>query len=125
VLYAAERSQRASKSLLGRAWSVLQDITVGYGYRPARAAAWLAALLAIGSIIYALAPPAPLNTSGAPHFNPAIYTLDLLLPVVDLGQKHTYNPAGAEQWLSYLLVAAGWVLATTIAASAARIISRR
>ena len=125
VLYAAERRQRAAKTLPGRMWSRLQDITVGYGYRPARAGVWLAALLAIGSITYALAPPAPLNTGGAPHFNPVIYTLDLLLPVVDLGQKHAFNPAGAEQWLSYLLIAAGWVLATTIATSAARIISRR
>jgi hypothetical protein len=125
VLYAAERHQRASKTLPGRLWSLLQDITVGYGYRPARAAAWLAGLLALGSITYALAPPAPLSTGGTPHFNPVIYTLDLLLPVVDLGQKHAFNPSGAEQWLSYLLVAAGWVLATTIAASAARIVSRR
>jgi adhesin HecA-like repeat protein len=125
VLYATERRQRASKTLPGRVWSLLQDVTVGYGYRPARAAAWLAVLLAAGSITYALAPPAPLNTGGAPHFNPLIYTLDLLLPVVNLGQKYAFNPAGAEQWLSYLLVAAGWVLATTIATSAARIISRR
>jgi hypothetical protein len=124
VLYAAECRHRASAPLLGRAWSFLQDITVGYGYRPSRAALWLAALLAVGSIIYALAPPPPLNATGAPHFNPVIYTLDLLMPVVNLGQKYAFNPSGAEQWLSYLLVAAGWVLATTIATSAARIISR-
>jgi hypothetical protein len=70
----------------------------------------------------------PLRLSSRPRHRistPVIYTLDLLLPVVDLGQKHAFNPGGAEQWLSYLLVAAGWVLATTIAASAARIISRR
>jgi hypothetical protein len=125
VLYTAERRHRASKTLPGRAWGLLQDITVGYGYRPSRAALWLAALLALGSIIYALAPPAPLNATGTPHFNPVIYTLDLLLPVVNLGQKYAFNPSGAEQWLSYLLVAGGWVLATTIATSAARIISRR
>ncbi len=105
VLYAAERRQRTTKTVPGRAWSRLQDITVGYGYRPARAALWLTALLALGSIIYAAVPPRPLNAS-APHFNPVIYTLDLLLPVVDLGQKHAYNPAGIQQWLSYLLTAA-------------------
>ena len=38
VLYAAERRQRAVMSVPGRAWSLLQDVTVGYGYRPARAA---------------------------------------------------------------------------------------
>jgi hypothetical protein len=53
-----------------------------------------------------------------------IYTLDLLLPVVDLGQKHAFDPGGAEQWFSYVLIAAGWLLATTIAAGVARVISR-
>jgi hypothetical protein len=52
------------------------------------------------------------------------YTLDLLLPVVDLGQKHAFNPAGIYQWLSYLLIAAGWILVTTIAASITRILRR-
>ena len=47
------------------------------------------------------------------------------MPVVNLGQKYAYNPAGFEQWLSYLLIAAGWILATTIAASITRIITRR
>ncbi len=125
VLYAAERRERKSKPWTGRIWSSLQDITVGYGYRPFRAASWLLTLLIIGSIAYGAAPPAPLNGSAAPHFNPVIYTLDLLLPVVDLGQKHAYNPAGIEQWLSYLLIAVGWILVSTIAAGVARIITRR
>jgi len=125
ILYAAERLQHTGKALPARTWSFLQDITVGYGYRPARAVLWLFALLIIGSVTYAAVPPASLNPSGAPHFNPVIYTVDLLLPVVDLGQKHAFNPASAEQWLSYMLVAAGWVLATTIATSVARILTRR
>lgn len=125
VLYAAERFQRTTKPFPARAWGILQDVTVGYGYRPVRAVLWLLALLIIGSAIYGAAPPAPLSPSGAPHFNPVIYTLDLLLPVVNLGQKYAFNPAGAEQWLSYVLIAAGWVLATTIVASVARILTRR
>ena len=72
-------------------------------------------------------PSRPASTAaagGTPHFNPVIYTLDLLLPVVDLGQKYAFNPAGAEQWFSYVLIAAGWLLATTIAAGVARVLSR-
>jgi hypothetical protein len=45
--------------------------------------------------------------------------------VVDLGQKHEFNPVGVEQRFSYLLIAAGWVLVTTVAAGAARVLSRR
>jgi hypothetical protein len=124
VLYARERQQRYGKGPLARAWSRLQDLTVGYGYQPWRAALWLALLLAIGSIVFHLSPPAPLQPNAAPHFNPVVYTLDLLLPVVNLGQKYAFNPAGAEQWFSYALIAAGWLLATTIAAGLARVLTR-
>jgi cytoskeletal protein CcmA (bactofilin family) len=124
VLYAKEQRQRATVTPLRRAWSYLQDMTVGYGYQPWRAAVWLVLLLAVGSVVYGIDRPHPIQ-AGAPSFNPVIYTLDLLLPIVDLGQKHTRNPTGAEQWLSYLLIAAGWLLVSTIAAGIARILSRR
>lgn len=124
VLYAKERRERADRSALGRTWGVLQDVTVAYGYRPWRAVIWMLVLLASGSITFALVPPPPLVAGQAPHFNPVIYTLDLLLPVVDLGQKHAFNPAGAPQWLSYVLIAAGWILATTVARAAARSLGR-
>jgi len=116
VLHAREQLQRQSRPPLARAWSLLQDVTVAYRYQPWRALIWLALLLAAGSIVFTAAPPPPLHLGAAPHFNAIIYTLDLLLPVVDLGQKHAFNPAGTEQWFSYLLTAAGWILATTIAA---------
>ena len=125
VLYARERLQRRTRRPVARTWSILQDVTVAYGYQPWRALLWLAILLTAGSILFAADPPPPLQASLAPHFNPIIYTLDLLLPVVDLGQKHAYNPADIEQWITYLLVASGWILATTIAAGAARVLSRR
>jgi hypothetical protein len=125
VLYARERSQRRALPLLARAWSRLQDLAVGYGYQPWRALVWLAVLLGAGSAVFALAPPPPLQAGVAPHFSAFVYTLDLLLPVVDLGQKHAFNPAGPEQWLSYVLIASGWILVTTIAAGAARVLSRR
>ena len=125
VLHAKERHARLTRNWPGRTWGLVQDITVGYGYHPWRAALWFAFLLGVGSIIFAASPPSALSPASAPHFNPVAYTLDLLLPVVDLGQKHEFNPAGAQQWFSYLLITAGWILATTIAAGAARVLSRR
>jgi hypothetical protein len=125
VLHAKERAARGAKSLSGRVWGLLQDVTVAYGYQPWRAVLWLLGLLAVGSTVFAISPPAPLDPAHAPHYNPLIYTLDLLLPVVDLGQKYAYNPVGAEQWLSYALIATGWILVTTIAAGAARTLNRR
>jgi hypothetical protein len=125
VLYWRERRRRDTKTPLGRAWSLLQDITVGYGYRPGRALLWLVLLLTTGSIIYSVAPPAALQPQAAPHFNSVIYTLNLLIPVVDFGQRDAFNPAGGEQWLSYLLVASGWLLATTVATGLARVLNRQ
>ncbi|MCK2212376.1 hypothetical protein MF672_000965 [Actinomadura sp. ATCC 31491] len=86
---------------------------------------WLLVLLIGGSATYRLAPPAVFNPTEAPPFNAIVYTLDLLLPIGDLGQQHAFNPTGAGQWLSYLLIAAGWVLVTTIAAGVARVLSRK
>jgi hypothetical protein len=85
---------------------------------------WLALLLVVGSIVFSLAPPPVLQAGDAPHYNGFVYALDLMLPVVSLGQKYAFNPSGAEQWLSYLLMAAGWTLATTVAAGVARVLRR-
>ncbi|WP_067965930.1 hypothetical protein [Nocardiopsis trehalosi] len=125
VLRAKERRRIAGEPPLLRLWGRMQDVTTGYGYQPWRAFVWLALLLAAGSAVYGAHPPEPLKADEAPHFNAVVYTLDLMVPIADLGQERAFNPAGAYQWLSYALVAAGWVLATTIAAGAARVINRR
>jgi hypothetical protein len=124
ILYERERRRSINRGPLGRPWSLLQDLTVGYGYQPWRAAFWLTLLLATGTIVFHASPPPPLQNGTNPHFNPLIYTLDLLLPIVNLGQKGAFNPVGAEQWFSYALMAAGWVLVTTIAAGIARVLRR-
>ncbi|MEU9058926.1 hypothetical protein AB0D13_08570 [Streptomyces sp. NPDC048430] len=69
---------------------------------------------------YSVSPPTPLKPAETPRFNPVACTTDLLLPLVDLGQERDFNPEGGAQWLSYLLVAAGRVHATTVAAGIAR-----
>jgi hypothetical protein len=59
-----------------------------------------------------------------PRFHPVIYTLDLLLPLVDLGQERAYGPSGVMQWVAIILIGSGWLLATTVAAGAGRILRR-
>jgi hypothetical protein len=54
-----------------------------------------------------------------------MYTLDVLLPIVDFGQQSAFTPRGAQQWLGYVLIAAGWILATTVAAGIARTLRRQ
>lgn len=102
-----------------------QDWTVGYGYRPLRAGLWLAALFIIGTTAFTLKHPPPLSHGNAPDFSPALYTLDLLLPIVSFGQETAFNPHGWQQWLAATLIASGWILASTIAAGATRVLSRQ
>ncbi|WP_165966952.1 hypothetical protein [Actinomadura sp. 7K507] len=125
VLLAKERLAHRAGTPAGRFWGMLQEATVAYGYQPWRAVLWLALLLTAGGAVYGTNPPPPLKADEAPHFNPVVYTLDLLLPLVDLGQQRAFNPAGGYQWFSYVLVAAGWILVTVVAAAVARVLSRR
>jgi hypothetical protein len=125
VLLAREREHRAHLPWYGKAWSWLQEVTVGYGYRPLRAAAWLLAFLAAGTLVFGLHHPPPLAGVAHPAFNPLIYALDLLIPLVDLGQRSAYDPQGPQRWLAYLLIAVGWIFFTTIAAGIARVLRRQ
>ena len=125
VLLNRQRTRRHTLPAPLRAWGYLQDWIVGYGYRPQRAAAWLITLLVTGTIAFAIHPPAPLGQGPGPEFNPLLYTLDLLLPIVGFGQKGGFDPRGWEHWLAAGLIAAGWVLATTIAAGVTRVLSRQ
>jgi hypothetical protein len=124
ILLVKQRRQRAGTAWYARGWGWLQDVTIGYGYRPQRAVAWLLALLLAGSIAFGLHPPSPVSATGGPHFNPVFYTVDLMLPIVSFGQETAFDPAGGQQWLAYFLIAAGWILVTTAAAGFTRTTSR-
>jgi hypothetical protein len=125
VQLAKQRRHRATLSWYAKLWGHIQDTTVGYGYRPTRAMAWLLALLLAGTVIYGLHHPHPVEPGKAPTFNAFVYTLDLLLPIIDFGQEKAFNPYGAYQWLAYLLIAAGWILATTVVAGITRAVNRQ
>ncbi|POX53186.1 membrane-associated oxidoreductase [Streptomyces sp. Ru72] len=125
VQLAKLRRHRRTLPRYARLWGWVQDAAVGYGFRPMRAAAWLLVLLCTGTLAFALHRPPALKPSEAPAFNPLFYTLDLLLPIIDFGQEQAYAPRGWYQWLSYLLIATGWVLATTIAAGVTRSLNRQ
>ena len=104
-------------------WGYVQDWTVGYGYRPFLACAWLVALLAFGTVIFQHYPTIT-EPGHNTQFNPFLYTLDLLLPVGSLGQEGEFAPAGVYLWIADALVAAGFVLGLTVAAGATRVLSR-
>ncbi|MEY9943274.1 hypothetical protein ABH937_000329 [Kitasatospora sp. GAS1066B] len=123
VQYAKQHRRTQNLPLLGRLWCRFQDITVGYGYRPRRAAAWLLAAWLLGTLWFAGHQPPPAKLDEHPHWNAALYSASLVLPIVNLGQDG-WAPAGFSQWLSAGLVMTGWLLATTAVTGATRVLQR-
>lgn len=115
---AKQRRSRGELSWLGKVLHVLFAVTVGYGYRTWLAAVWLAGLLTAGTAVYALSSPSDLRpaTADPPDFQPFAYALDVLIPVVDLGQQVAWLADGPALVCSWLLITGGWVLTTAVVA---------
>ncbi|MGA6172204.1 oxidoreductase [Streptomyces sp. NPDC012600] len=124
VLLAKQRRRRETLPPAAKAWGFLQDWTVAYGYRPGRALVWMAVLWAAGTAAFSRYDPAPIKDDESPLWNPALYALDLLIPVINLGQDGYWRMEGGWQWAAACLVLVGWILATTVAAGASRLLRR-
>jgi hypothetical protein len=122
VLLAKQRRRRRQLSPAGTAWGVVQDVLIGYGYRPGRAALWLLALTALGATVFSQFPPR--GGRGGIPFHALVYTLDLLIPIVNFGQETAFGIGGRAQWLAYVLTALGWLLFTAVAAALTRTFNR-
>ncbi|MGW1958608.1 hypothetical protein ACWCPI_38740 [Streptomyces sp. NPDC001920] len=126
ILLAKQRERRKGLRLLAKTWGVIQDITVGYGYVPIRAAAWIIGLWVLGWWYFSTHEPSPFRRGNPePTYDALAYTLDLLLPVVNLGQRGIWNSTGTAQVVAYLLMASGWVLTTTVIAGITNVLKRQ
>ncbi|MER6128983.1 oxidoreductase [Streptomyces sp. NPDC001795] len=124
VLLAKQRRRRETLPLAAKLWGYAQDWTVAYGYRPGRAAVWMAVLWAASAIAFSHASHPPVNKDAHPPWNPSLFALDLLLPVIDLGQQGQWQLSGGWQWVQAVVILLGWILATTVAAGATRLLRR-
>jgi hypothetical protein len=118
-----------------RAWSLIFGATVAHGYRLWQAGLWLLVLVGAGSGLFGAVfcaadevscedrdlTPAKRVEDVAP-FHPVIYTVDLLVPVISLGQRTGWNAhSDAAQWAALTLTLLGWLLtAAFVAGLAAR-----
>lgn len=125
VLLAKQQDRHAAHGPAGRVWGWLQEWTVGYGYRPWRATWWLTACWLLGSLWFDHHPLSRLDSGQDPSWQPVIYAADLLVPVVNLGQDGLWRTSGASAWVASVLTAVGWLLLSTGAAGATRILTRR
>ncbi|MEU6658418.1 oxidoreductase [Streptomyces sp. NPDC046821] len=125
VLLAKQRHRRRTLHPAARAWGHLLDATVGYGYRPWVAGMWLTALVLFGTSVFGTHEPTPVKSGDSAPFQPLVYTLDLLIPIGGLGQRTGWFwTDSGTQWLAYALIAAGWVLTTTVVAGVTRTLTK-
>jgi hypothetical protein len=123
VAIAKQRRRRQTLSWPGRMWNSLLWWTVGYGYRTWQAGLWLLGLLAVGAAVFGAAHPdaMPVAKKAAsdtiPAFQPWVYSLDVLLPVVNLHQEEFWIPEGIARWWAWLAILAGWLLTTVVVAA--------
>ncbi|THA26900.1 oxidoreductase [Streptomyces sp. RKND-216] len=125
VLLEKQRRRRETLPVAGKLWGLIQDWTVAYGYRPGQAALWMVLLWLAGFGVFSRHEPPPLKLDESPQWNAALYTLDLLLPVISFGQDQAWAPEGGYQWLAAVMILLGWILATTVAAGATRLLRRQ
>ncbi|SEG76550.1 hypothetical protein SAMN04489712_111177 [Thermomonospora echinospora] len=126
VAIAKQWHRRTVLGPAGKLANWLLYLTVGYGYRTRLAAVWLAGLLAMGTWVFAQAHPRHMTRAdpNGPAFHAAAYTLDVLLPIIDLGQQKAWQPHGAATYWSWALIAAGWVLTTAVVAGLTGVVKR-
>ena len=114
---ARERARRRTLHRAGRWTSRFLGATVGHGYRPWRAGAWLAAVVLAGWWLFGSLWRDDIVPAGRAQeeFRPLLFSLDAVLPVVNLGQDDLWTIAGGgAQWWYAFSVLAGWALATVL-----------
>lgn len=121
VLYRAQK-KRPRPGRYERVWSWILWATVGYGYHPARVLYFLVGLEVFGTVYFShrrddLEPSSAMagafggDDQARDRFRPALYTLDLLLPVVSFGQRALWIPDGlGTSWVVTALMVVGWIL---------------
>ncbi len=111
VRIAKEIAQRrfGHESLTQRAWSLMMQYTIGFGYVPLRALWWIAGFVGLGTILFGWGYRMRIITpteeaayrefvasgDAPPHypvFNPLVYSLENFLPVVELHQDKYWRP---------------------------------
>lgn len=132
VLLAKQRDRHAAtRSTVQKLWGWIQDITVGYGYKPLRALSWLIAIQIAGTIYFSFDRPAVMNVQDMGHdprhfpaYDPFLFTLNQLLPVGNFNQQNLFVPKGLALWIADIISALGLILGLTVFAGVARVLSR-
>jgi hypothetical protein len=95
-------------------------------YRTWQAGLWLVAFVLIGTAAFSSAYPAHMMAirHNPMAFNAPLYSLDVLLPIVDLGQQDSWQPTGIVLYVYWALIILGWILTSAFVAGITGIFKR-
>ena len=128
VLIAKQRRRSAEGNLVDKLWGYFLDVLVGYGYRTWQAVLWLVVLLILGTLLFGYGYRGDLTPANKPNvqppFQPFLYALDLLLPVINLHVRDAWIAHGAAQGWSVFFIIMGWILATAAVLSLTGLLKR-
>jgi hypothetical protein len=118
VLIEKQRRRREKLPFAGRVWSKIEELLLGYGYRSWQAFFPIVALLIVGSCFFALVPNdvRPTHHEPRPPLWPALYTVDILLPIINISQREYFVTRHFGAVLATSLTIASWFLLTAIIA---------
>jgi hypothetical protein len=120
---AARQKQTDARSTLpwhGRVVNCLHGFTLGYGYQLWRVLVGALVVFVVGAIVFHLAGGSHdmyvvKHDGNIPGFSALSYSLDSLLPVVNLHQEDYRLPSGIASAYLGLHIVTGWVLTTLLA----------
>jgi len=132
-LIARADDRRRAQGFLAFFFGIPYRLLVGNGFRTWWAAVWIIVVTLVGTVVFngayergELTPVKP--AAQTMPFQPFVYSLDVLLPIVNLGQADSYVPTApqANGVRTYLWVqeGVGWLLATALVASAGATLRR-
>ena len=126
-MVAKQRAKRGQLRLPGRMWSRFLDMTVGFGYHTGRAVFGLLAVMVAGWGVFAWASwehLTPLkDASQLPQFEPWLYSMDAVLPVITFGQEAPGARPGSRSTGTFSVLA-GWILGTALIAALTAMLNR-
>lgn len=130
VVVAKLRARRKTLPWYLQFLDLLGDWTVKYGYQKSRAVFLLFGLVVVGCVVFHLAHPTHLIATEPagqlPDFQPFVYALDVVVPIIDLRQQTFWVPDGgwAAAW-TWVSIALGWALTTTAVVGMTGLLTRR
>jgi hypothetical protein len=129
VLMAKQRGRRKWLPRTAKWWNTTLDKLMGYGYETWKVLIPLGALLVAGFVFFWVEHSANHilkkdPTQNEPTFHSLIYTIDLLMPIIGLGQRENFTARNGAEIGAACFLLCGWVLSSLLLAGLSGLVRR-